>query len=192
MQMKRIAILASGNGTNAQRIIDHFKESTQASVDWVISNKQDAYVLKRAADAGVENLFVPADRLKDGAQFVKMLSEHHIDLVVLAGYLLLIPKEVIQHFSQRILNIHPALLPAYGGRGMYGEHVHRAVIADKQKESGITIHYVNEHYDEGAIIFQARCPVLPDDTPESLAQRIHELEHAHYPKIIEQVLSWKS
>lgn len=186
--MTRIAILASGGGTNAQAIMEHFSEPSDGQVVLVISNKADAYVLKRAENMGVPWLWLPSADLRNGEVLLKILAGHRIDFIVLAGYLLLIPSEVVQNYPSKIVNIHPALLPSYGGKGMFGTHVHKAVISDGQRESGITIHYVNEQYDEGDIIFQATCPVHSDDTPESLAERIHLLEHNHYPVIIRQLI----
>jgi phosphoribosylglycinamide formyltransferase-1 len=186
---KHIAILASGNGSNAQCIMDHFRDSEIAEVSLILSNKADAFVLERARSAGVPSMFLPASDLRSGSVITGLMLQHHIDLVVLAGYLLLIPAELIAQYPERVLNIHPALLPAYGGKGMYGQRVHEAVIADSCKESGITIHLVNEVYDEGRILFQASCPVLPDDTPDRLAERIHHLEHEHYPRVIAEVIS---
>ncbi len=186
--MKKLAIFASGNGSNAQRIMDTFSSNPLAKVELLVSNREDAYALERARQAGVKALYLPASELKNGDLLLKVLKDHRIDLVILAGYLLLIPEGVVAAYPRAILNIHPALLPAYGGKGMYGMHVHRAVLADEQKESGISIHYVNTRYDEGDIIFQARCPVFQGDTPETLAGRIHQLEHRHYPEVISRLL----
>lgn len=185
--MVRIAILASGSGTNAQRLMEHFKDHPLAEVALVASDQPDAYVLQRAWDMGVMSYRFNGAQLKDGT-LLNELQGQHIGLVVLAGFMRLIPAKIVAAFSQRILNIHPALLPRYGGKGMYGMHVHRAVVAAGERESGITIHYVNERYDEGEHLFQAKCPVLPDDTPESLAERIHTLEHEHYPQVVERVV----
>jgi phosphoribosylglycinamide formyltransferase 1 len=182
--MKRIAILASGSGTNAQRLMEHFADSAIARVVLIASDQPAAGVLQRAWDMGVPSYLFNGKQLKDGT-LLRELQGRRIDLVVLAGFMRLIPAELVQTFPQRILNIHPALLPKYGGKGMYGMHVHEAVIAARESESGITIHYVNERYDEGEHLFQASCPVLPDDTPESLAERIHGLEHAHYARVVE-------
>jgi phosphoribosylglycinamide formyltransferase 1 len=182
--MKRIAILASGSGTNAQRLMEHFADSAIARVVLIASDQPAAGVLQRAWDMGVPSYLFNGKQLKDGT-LLRELQGQRIDLVVLAGFMRLIPAELVQTFPQRILNIHPALLPKYGGKGMYGMHVHEAVIAARESESGITIHYVNERYDEGEHLFQASCPVLPDDTPESLAERIHGLEHAHYARVVE-------
>jgi phosphoribosylglycinamide formyltransferase-1 len=150
-------------------------------------DRPDALVLQRAWDLGVMSYLFNGRQLRDG-EVLDELQRQAIGLVVLAGFLRLLPKEMVAAYPGRILNIHPALLPKYGGRGMYGMHVHRAVIAAGEQESGITIHYVNERYDEGEHLFQAKCPVLPDDTPERLAERIHALEHQHYPRIVEEVL----
>lgn len=185
--MVRIAILASGSGTNAQRLMEHFKDHPLAEVALVASDQPDAYVLQRAWDMGVMSYRFNGAQLKDGT-LLNELQGQRIGLIVLAGFMRLIPAAIVAAYPQRILNIHPALLPKYGGKGMYGMHVHRAVIAAGERESGITIHYVNERYDEGEHLFQATCPVLPDDSPESLAERIHTLEHEHYPQVVERVL----
>lgn len=186
--MERIAILASGSGTNAQRLMEHFKDHPLAEVALVASDQPEAYVLQRAWDMGVMSYRFNGTQLKDGT-LLRELQAQRIGLIVLAGFMRLIPAEMVAAYPQRIINIHPALLPKYGGKGMYGMHVHRAVIAAGERESGITIHYVNERYDEGEHLLQARCPVLPDDTPERLAERIHGLEHEHYPKVVERVLA---
>lgn len=183
----RIAILASGSGTNAQRLIEHFHMHGKAEVVLVGCDQAKTGVLQRAWDLGVPSYLFNGAQLKDGT-VLRELKGQRIDLVVLAGFTRLIPVEMVRDFPKRIINIHPALLPKFGGKGMYGHRVHEAVIAAKEKESGITIHYVNERYDEGEHIAQFRCPVLPDDTPESLAERIHGLEHAHYPHVVEDVL----
>ncbi len=185
--MQRIAILASGSGTNAQRLMEHFAKSPTARVVLVGSDQPKAGVLQRAWDMGVPSYVFNGAQLRDGT-VLRELQGQRIDLLVLAGFMRLIPAELVQAFPQRILNIHPALLPKYGGKGMYGMHVHNAVIDARESESGITIHYVNERYDEGEHLLQAKCPVLPSDTPESLAERIHGLEHAHYPEVVERVV----
>jgi phosphoribosylglycinamide formyltransferase 1 len=186
--MTNIAIFASGNGTNAQRIIDYFKGNDKIGIVLVLSNKPDAFVLKRAVDAGIPSQIFTSQILRESTDIMKYLDKYNVNFIVLAGFLLLMPKDIIQRFPNRIINVHPALLPAYGGKGMYGEKVHKAVIENGETESGITIHYVNENYDDGAVIFQARCPVLKDDSPESLAARIHQLEHEHFPRIIDEVI----
>ncbi len=184
--MKKIAIFASGSGTNAQEIIDRFKTNDEVCVDSVFSNKQDAYVLERAQKAGISTLVFNRKEFYESAFVIQELKNRGIDLVVLAGFLWLIPEELVNIFT--IINIHPALLPKYGGKGMYGMNVHKAVVENREKESGITIHYVNEKYDEGQVIFQATCELTPEDTPEDVAQKIHQLEYAHYPRVVEEVL----
>ncbi|MFH0866117.1 MAG: phosphoribosylglycinamide formyltransferase [Bacteroidota bacterium] len=183
-----IALFASGSGTNAQRIIEYFSGNTDIKVAAVLSNKNDAYVLQRAQKLNVPSFVFSAKELKETDIVEQKLEEYKIDFIVLAGFLLMVPPSLIKKFHDKIINIHPALLPKYGGKGMYGEHVHKAVITAGEKESGISIHYVNENYDEGNIIFQARCEVLKNDTPETLASRIHELEHKYYPVILEKIM----
>jgi phosphoribosylglycinamide formyltransferase-1 len=185
--MKNIAILASGSGTNAQNIIQHFQNHSTIRVDSVWSNRKDAYVLERAAKYGVDNGVFTRDQFYQSEEFLNLLKSRNIDLVVLAGFLWLVPTNLIHAFP--IINIHPALLPAYGGKGMYGDKVHEAVITNREKESGITIHLVDEVYDHGAILHQEKCPVLPSDTPETLAKRIHQLEYEYFPKVIENFLT---
>lgn len=186
--MTNIAIFASGSGTNAENIIKYFSNKNSARVRLVLSNKPDAMVLRRAERLGVDSCFFDYTDLYVSSKVLSCLKNHDIDFIVLAGFLWLIPSEIINNYECRIVNIHPALLPLYGGKGMYGDAVHKAIISKGEKESGITIHYVNEQYDSGSMIFQARCPVLPDDTHESLASRIHILEYEHYPKVIENII----
>ena len=186
--MKRLAILASGGGTNAEAIINYFKGRHDVSIDQIMSNKSDAYVLERAKNHGIEHSIFSKGDLVSG-KVLSLLKEQNIDLIILAGFLLLVPKEIVDSYPNRILNIHPALLPKYGGKGMYGDRVHKAVIQNGEKESGITIHYVNQNYDEGDVIVQAKCPVQKDDSPESLASKIHALEYAHYPVTIDKIVS---
>lgn len=186
--MKSIVIFASGSGSNAENIIRHFADRPEFSVRLVLSNKKDARVLDRAQNLGVGAVYFNRKAMNEGA-VTGLLEAMNPDLIVLAGYLWKIPEELTQKFSNKIINIHPALLPDYGGKGMYGMHVHKAVINDGREKSGITIHYVNENYDEGAVIFQAETAVTKEDTPESLASKIHELEYRHFPIIIEQVLN---
>lgn len=180
----KIAILASGTGTNADRICAHFAGHPSIVVALIVSNKADAGVLEVAERHKVPATVIGNAQLS--AELLTLLQQKTIDFVVLAGFLRPVPADVVAAFSGRIVNIHPALLPKFGGKGMYGAHVHRAVIDAGETESGITIHNVNEKYDEGAILFQAKCPVRPEDTPDTLAQRIHGLEHRYYPGIIEQ------
>ena len=185
--MKRIAILASGEGTNAERIIRYFTGHPTMKVVVVITNKSEAGVIRRAESLQIPVEYLPASAFKEG-KATEMLQQYETDFVVLAGFLLRIPDDMLGTYPDRIVNIHPSLLPKFGGKGMYGSKVHEAVLASGEKESGITIHYINEHYDEGAIILQAQCPVLPDDTPDSLATRVHQLEYEHYPVVIEKLL----
>ena len=185
--MKRLAILASGSGSNAEKIMEHFQSSKKAAVALVASNKADAFVLERAKKFGVPT-FTFSRKEMDAGVLLEKLEEEKIDWVILAGFLLKIPDELTRAYPDRMVNIHPALLPKYGGKGMYGMHVHEAVKAAGDKETGITIHLVNEHYDEGKIIFQAATPVLPEDTPEEIAHKVHALEHRYFPEIIESLL----
>jgi len=186
--LTNIAIFASGAGSNAQKIIDHFRNSNHIKVSLIVCNKPGAGILSIADREGIPALLIDKEKFFRGNAYMDELKEKKIDLIVLAGFLWKIPDELIKAFRGKIINIHPALLPKHGGKGMYGNYVHEAVIKAGEKESGITIHYVDEHYDNGDIIFQARCPVLENDTAESLAQRIHVLEHIHYPAIIEKIL----
>jgi len=187
--MKKIAIFASGSGTNAEKIIQHFKNHNHIKVALILSNKPHAYVLERAKKYNIPHATFTKKELYEGENVKNLLVDKQIDLIVLAGFLLLVPKYLVQAFPDQIINIHPALLPKYGGKGMYGDRVHKKVLENKESESGITIHYVNEKYDEGNIIRQVKCPVYPDDTTETLASRIHQLEHEEYPKVIEELLS---
>jgi phosphoribosylglycinamide formyltransferase-1 len=186
--MKHISILASGNGTNAENIIRYFSNDKNAKVTLVLSNRPQAKVLERAAALGVDAFFFDRTQFYETGEVLMMLRRRETDLVVLAGFLWLVPGDVIEAFRGRIVNIHPALLPGFGGKGMYGDRVHRAVLDAGCAESGITIHYVNEIYDSGDIIFQARCPVLPGDDADTLAQRVHALEYEHYPEVIAQLV----
>ena len=185
--MIKIAVFASGNGSNAENIIRYFKDNEEIRVALIISNKANAYVHTRAKNLGVPSCTFSKDEFEKGDSILQKLREYQIDFIVLAGFLLKIPDSILKAYPQRIINIHPALLPKYGGKGMYGNHVHKAVLQAGEKESGISIHYVNERYDEGDIIFQARCPVLPSDTCEELAQRVHRLEYEYYPRVIEKI-----
>lgn len=186
--MKNIAIFASGNGTNAEAIINHFDGSEIARVALIIANKKDAYVLKRAANHNIPSRIVNRNEFYDGHSLNEVLREYSIDLVVLAGFLWLIPSSLIDAYPGRIINIHPALLPSYGGKGMYGDRVHEAVKAAGDSETGITIHWVDENYDEGDIVFQARCSIESSDTPGDIASKVHKLEYQYYPPIIESIL----
>lgn len=194
--MKNLAIFASGNGTNAINIINFFNfnkknngsasmEGQTANVRIVICNNENAYVLTRAAKAGiVSEVYGKEDLITSPSKVMERLSQLKTDYIILAGYLLKIPNELIERYKGRILNIHPALLPKFGGKGMYGEHVHKAVIAAGEKRSGITIHLVDEKYDNGRILFQAECSVEEGESPESLAAKIHSLEQRYFPQVI--------
>ena len=184
---KNIAIFASGSGTNAEQIISHFKGSSSGRVKILCSNKTDAYALVRAEKHNIPTCIFSRDEFYKSDKVVELLKDEKIDLIVLAGFLWLVPLNLIRAFPDKIINIHPALLPKYGGKGMYGIHVHQAVIDSGDAESGISIHYVNEKYDEGKIIFQARCIIDRDDTPETLAEKIHQLEYEYFPKVIEEL-----
>lgn len=186
--MRNIAIFASGSGTNAENLIRYFSNKNSARVSLVLSNKAEAYVLKRAAALNVDTVFFEHRELYENQKVLDYLSGFKIDFIVLAGFLWLIPENILSGYEKRIVNIHPALLPAYGGKGMYGEAVHKAVIANHEIVSGITIHYVNNLYDEGDIIFQAKCAVDPSDTPETLAVKVHALEYEHFPRVIENLI----
>ncbi|MDE7375788.1 MAG: phosphoribosylglycinamide formyltransferase [Muribaculaceae bacterium] len=185
--MKKIAIFASGSGTNAEAICQKLAGRDDIKVEVMVCNRRQAGVYERMERMGVESVFMGKAEWADGARVLDLMRSRGIDLIVLAGFLAYIPPALIEAYPQRIINIHPSLLPRHGGPGMYGHHVHEAVLADGDKESGITIHYVDEHVDGGQIIFQATCPVHPDDTPDTLAARIHVLEHAHYPRIVEEL-----
>ena len=185
--MKRIVIFASGSGTNAENIIKYFKQSTIATVVRVLTNKQHAKVLGRANRLNVKSLYFSKKAFAEDDTILNLLKKE-ADYIILAGFLWHIPAKIVEAFPNKIINIHPALLPKYGGKGMYGMHVHNAVVENKEKKTGITIHYVNENYDEGAIIFQEKVSVQPNDTPEMVATKIHELEYEHFPRVIEQVI----
>lgn len=184
--MKNIAVFVSGSGSNAENLFRYFQESPVVRVTLMVSNRSDAYALTRAANLGLESVVFTRDEFREEGKVLEVLQKHRIDYIVLAGFLMLIPDSITQAYAGRILNIHPALLPKYGGKGMYGDHVHRAVIEAGEKESGITIHQVNEVYDSGDIVFQAKVELTPEDTPESCAVKVHELEYEHFPRIVEQ------
>lgn len=182
----RLALFASGNGTNAERIALYFKDNPRFQIGPVFYNRKQAYVAERAGRLGIEAIYLPDRQLREPDTVLGLLRRHGVTHIVLAGYLSLIPAYLTAAYPQRIVNIHPALLPAYGGKGMYGHHVHEAVAAAQEKESGITIHLVNEHYDRGDILFQARCALTSDDTPERIAEKVHELEYRYFPEVIER------
>lgn len=186
--MQQIAIFASGAGSNAKKIIDYFNKHTDIKISLLVCNKPGAAVIAIADKKGIPVLLIEKGKFTQGNAYVDELNERGINFIVLAGFLWKIPAALIKAFPAKIINIHPALLPRYGGKGMYGNFVHEAVIHNKEKESGITIHYVDEQYDHGDIIFQARCPIEENDSPQQLAQKIQLLEHEYYPAIIEKTV----
>ena len=187
--MKNIAILASGAGSNAQKIIEYFSNRMDISVHLIISNKKDAGVLSIAKLSGISSLVISKDSFYQSTDLLVALEKHQIDFIVLAGFLWLIPAYLIHNYPDRMVNIHPALLPKYGGKGMYGHFVHEAVHEAKELYSGITIHYVNEKYDEGSIVFQEKCEISPIDQPLDIAKKVQLLEHTYYPVVIDQLVS---
>lgn len=184
----RLAIFASGAGSNAQQIINYFKGRNEVNIALIVCNKPNAGVVTIAANENISLLIIEKETFFRGNAYLDELRKHNISFIVLAGFLWKIPQLLIHAFPNKMVNIHPALLPKYGGKGMYGHFVHESVLENHEKESGITIHYVNENFDEGNHIFQTTCPVLADDTPDSLAARIHILEHKYFPAVIERVL----
>ncbi len=187
--MKRIAILASGSGSNAENIANYFKSNSDVEISIILSNKKDAFVLQRANKLNIPAQSFNRNDFYETNTIVNLLKDKKIDLVVLAGFLWLVPDSLIKAYPNSIINIHPALLPNYGGKGMYGMHVHKAVINNNEKESGITIHLVNEKYDDGETILQAKCQIDEHDTAEDLANKIHELEYEHFPLAVESYLN---
>jgi phosphoribosylglycinamide formyltransferase 1 len=186
-KMKKIIVFASGSGTNAENIIKYFANSTSARVISVFTNNASAKVIERAENLNISSFIFSKQDLNEG-NVLRKLNSLQPDWIILAGFLLKVPQDVIVAYPDRILNIHPALLPKFGGKGMYGMHIHQAVVANKEKETGITIHYVNEHYDEGAIVFQKSVLLTPEDSAEDVAAKIHDLEQKHFPEVIEKVL----
>jgi phosphoribosylglycinamide formyltransferase 1 len=184
MNVKKLAIFASGSGTNAEAIINYFKDKKNIVVDSVWSNNPSAFVLTRAADAGIETFVFTRQQLYDTDEVVRQIDARGVNFIVLAGFLWLVPVNLILKFP--IINIHPALLPKYGGKGMYGIKVHQAVVENKDQETGISIHVVTKNYDEGELVFQAKCSVAPEDTPEDVARKVHDLEYKYFPAVIEK------
>jgi phosphoribosylglycinamide formyltransferase 1 len=184
--MIKVAIFASGSGSNAEQILQYFSNQPEVEISLILTNNHQAGVIERARRYNVPTVVFTKKNFQDPEGITLILKNQQIDWLVLAGFLLLVPKHLVDVFPEKIINIHPALLPKYGGKGMWGHHVHEAVVANGETETGITIHYVNEKYDEGKVIFQATCQVMPTDTPELVAQKIHELEHAYFPKILEK------
>ena len=185
---KKIAVFASGSGSNAENIARYFSDKSIANVELIITNRADSYVVERAKQMNIKSAFFPNSAWKEPKEVLDLLMSHKINFIVLAGFLIRVPEAILNKYPNRVINIHPALLPKFGGKGMYGDNVHNAVIEAKEKESGITIHYCNEHYDEGDIIFQAKCEVLPTDTAEDVANKVHKLEYKHFPIIIEKLV----
>lgn len=185
---KRIAIFASGSGSNAQKIMEHFKYSRDAEVSLILTNNPEAYVLQRADNFEVPSHVFDRKEFYNTDNIVDLLNRMQIDLIVLAGFLWLVPGNLLKAFPNKIINIHPALLPSYGGKGMYGDRVHIAVLENKDEESGITIHYVNEHFDEGEIIYQAKFKIEEGDNLEMVKFKGQQLEHQYFPKVIENLL----
>ena len=189
LMKKRIVIFASGSGTNTENIIKYFKQSKIGEVVLVLSNKKDAKVLEKSKNHNIKSLYFNKETLFSEDGILKTLQETKPDLIVLAGFLWKFPETILKEYPNKVINIHPALLPKYGGKGMYGNYVHEAIIANKEPETGITIHYVTENYDEGAIIFQKKTPLSTNETPETVAEKVHTLEYEHFPKVIEKLLS---
>jgi phosphoribosylglycinamide formyltransferase-1 len=188
MKTVNLALFASGSGSNAENIITSFRNEPQIRVSCICTNRPDAFVIERAKKHNVPFLVFNRDDLYHRDTVLEYLKQREIDWIILAGFLWLVPANLMQHYQHRIINIHPALLPNYGGKGMYGHHVHEAVIAAKEKFSGITIHYVDAEYDRGDTIFQAKCPVEPGDTADSLASRVHALEYEYFPRVIKETI----
>lgn len=189
--MKNIAIFASGTGSNAEKIIEYFEGHPEISVKIIVSNKKNAGVLKVGEKFAVESILINKEDFYDSEKILETFEDYDVDFIVLAGFLWLVPSYLIRQYPNRIVNIHPALLPAYGGKGMYGHHIHQAVFDNKELESGITIHYVNEAYDEGAVIFQKSMDISQEDSPEAIAKKVLALEHKYFSRIVEKVLQEK-
>ncbi|HTE01494.1 MAG TPA: phosphoribosylglycinamide formyltransferase [Mucilaginibacter sp.] len=185
---KRIAIFASGSGSNAQKIMEHFKRNPEAEVVLILTNNPQAYVLQRADNFEIPSHIFSRQEFYDSDSVIRLLKNLQVDLIVLAGFLWLVPPSLLKAFPNKIINLHPALLPKYGGKGMYGDHVHKAVLAAKEEESGITIHFVNEQFDEGEILHQSRFKIDAGDNLEMIKFKGQQLEHQHFPKVIENLL----
>ncbi len=186
--MCNIAIFASGNGTNAENIISFFLKHEKINIKLILSDNTNAFVLKRAKKHNIPSIVFSKKELKEKKLIINLLNKYNINFIVLAGFLQMVPEYLIRQYARKIINIHPALLPKYGGKGMYGINVYKAILENNEKETGISIHYVNEKYDEGEIIFQTKCPVTANDTPETLAEKVYELEHKYFPRVIESLL----
>ena len=187
--LKRIALFASGSGSNAEKIAAYFTDNDDVEIALILSNNPKAGVIERARRLRIPVVLFDRPTFYETNRIPELLLNQQIDLIVLAGFMWLVPGNLVQTFPNKIVNIHPALLPKFGGKGMYGHFVHEAVVAAQETESGITIHYVNEHYDEGQVIFQARCPVTATDTPDDVARHVQALEHRHYPSVVADILA---
>ena len=194
LPLQRLVLFASGSGSNAEEIVRHFAGSATVEIPLILTNNPQAGVIERArrgfgCGQHIPVLVFDKPAFRESHRIVQLLVDQRIDLIVLAGFMWLVPPALVEAFPGRIINIHPALLPKFGGKGMFGHHVHEAVVTAGETESGITIHFVNEHYDEGQIIFQATCPIIPSDTPDDVAAKVHALEYAHYPRVVADVLA---
>ena len=187
--MKRIAIFASGSGSNAEKICEYFSNRTDVEVSLILTNNPQAGVIQRARKLHIPVVVFDRKTFYETNRILNLLQNDGVDFIVLAGFMMLIPEFLVKGYPDRMVNIHPALLPKHGGKGMYGHFVHEAVVEAKDKQSGITIHFVNEHYDEGNIIFQATCDVLETDSPDDVALKVQALEHLHYPRVIDEVVT---
>lgn len=187
--MTRIAIFASGSGSNAERITTYFADKESVIIEMFLSNNPTAGVIERGRRLGIPTVLFDKKTFSKTNKIVDLLQNQQIDLVILAGFLWLIPEKLVKAFPNKIINIHPALLPKYGGKGMWGHFVHEAVVEAGEKESGITIHFVNEHYDEGKVIFQAKCGLVSTDTPADVARKVQALEHIHFPEVLEKIIA---
>lgn len=186
--MKKIAIFASGSGSNAENIANYFKDNKDVEISLILANNPQAYVIERAKKLNIPCEVVTKAEFMEADGIIEMMHRYEIDFIVLAGFLLLVPQKLIEAYPSRIVNIHPALLPKHGGKGMYGDRVHKAVVESGDTESGITIHLIDADYDKGTTFFQAKCPVLPTDTPDDVATKVHALEYEHFPHVIEEIL----
>jgi phosphoribosylglycinamide formyltransferase-1 len=187
--LKRIALFASGSGSNAEKIVEYFADNDEVDISLIVSNNPKAGVIERSRRLHIPVLLFDRTTFYNTDKITRLLLHQEIDLIVLAGFMWLMPADLVRAFPNKIVNIHPALLPKFGGKGMYGHFVHEAVAAAGETESGITIHYVNERYDEGQVIFQASCPVAPTDTPDDIARKVQVLEHLHYPRVVADMLT---
>lgn len=190
--MTKLAIFASGSGSNAEKIVKYFRDNPEVDVKLIVSNNPNAFVLERAQNLGVDSHCFSRKSFYESQDLLQVLNDYQVDFIVLAGFMWLVPAYLVDAYKSKIVNIHPALLPKFGGKGMYGDHVHKAVKESAETETGITIHWVNEKYDDGNVIFQATCSISPADTPDSIAEKVHQLEYEHYPLVIESVLKKSS